>query len=156
MIGIKLQPKHFPTLFLFGVLYGFFFVNYADLRVTSSFHLWLILCYFAPFIPLLLLSRLKYWKEVLTLGLLSSLMNDLFYAEAAILFLGHEINLIEWYKWQFGFYWTDAKWNFSGGFFTFPVTSILMGASIYARIATILILLIKRRKNYLSQTEKDT
>jgi hypothetical protein len=89
----------------------------------------------------------KNWDLFLALGLLSSLMNDLFYAPMSNYFFGGSYNLSEWFLQQLGFRGNIVIYHFQGGFFTFPVTSWLMGLSIYLRILLIFFLL----RNWLSK-----
>jgi hypothetical protein len=79
----------------------------------------------------------------MSLGILSSLMNDLFYAPIGNIIGWTNYNLIEWYKWQLGLYGLNVKWYFDGGIFTIPVSSILMGLSIYTRIVIAYLILLK-------------
>jgi hypothetical protein len=126
-------------LVVYSALYGFLAVNYIDLVVPGSsvpgYHLWLVFQYFAPFIPILFALGFDDWEIVLSMGFLGSLMNDLGYYPAAMLFFGREVDLADWYMFQLGFRGFEARWIFNGGFFTFPVTSLVMGLSIYARAA---------------------
>lgn len=127
-------------LILYSVIYGLLMINYIDLVTPGSnipgYHLWLIIQYFAPFIPILCLFGFENWELVLSLGLLGSLMNDLFYAPIGILCFNKNYNLVDWYLWQLGFYMFDVKWQANIGFTLIPVSSLLMGVLIYARIIT--------------------
>jgi len=131
----------------YSAIYGAFHVNYIDLVTPGSnipgYHLWLAVAYFAPFIPILLLLGFDDWELLLSMGFLASLMNDLLYCPVGMLLFGRRVDLAEWYLWQLGFRGLDAKWTFNGGFFSLPVSSALMGASIYAR-ATATYLLCRR------------
>jgi len=131
-------------LLVYSALYGLFHINYIDLIVPGSYipgyHLWLTMMYFAPFIPILFLYGFDNWELVVSLGLLASLMNDLFYYPVGLILFGIRVDLVEWYKWQLGFKGLDVKWCFNGGFFRIPVSSALMGLSIYARIAAVVFL----------------
>jgi hypothetical protein len=125
------------------LLYGLFVINILDLTVRGfwGYHLFLILLYFLPFLAVGLVVGFEYWRLLLGLGLLTSLMNDLFYG-----FIGNALGwthyqLKQWMAWQFGFYGTEVKWYFNGGFFKIPVSSLLMGTSIYARIVAVYFLL---------------
>jgi len=135
-----------PTfrLFIFSIVYGLFYVNYIDLVVPGSnvpgYHAWLGVTYFISFIPVILILGLREWKLVLCLGLVASLMNDLFYYPISLLFFGRAPDLYSWYMFQLGFRGFTTAWTFNAGFLTFKVTSLLMGASIYARVAIIVAL----------------
>jgi len=83
---------------------------------------------------------------LLSMGFLASLMNDLFYCPVGMVLFGRKVDLAEWYLWQAGFRGfkgLDVKWTFNGGFFTVPVSSFLMGLTIYARIAATALLCYK-------------
>jgi hypothetical protein len=56
--------------------------------------------------------------------------------------VGRTVDLHEWYSFQFGFKGLQDSWTFNGGF-TFPVTSLLMGLTVYARTALTYALLMK-------------
>lgn len=132
-------------LTLYSALFGLFHVNYIDLVTPGSqvpgYHLWLIALYFAPFIPICLIKSFKDWELLLSLGLEASLMNDLFYMPIGKLLFGINIDLLEWYKWQFGF--GTGSWTFNGGFFFIQVTSQLMAVSIIIRVILLILLLRK-------------
>ncbi|MCS7120855.1 MAG: hypothetical protein RMJ07_06910 [Nitrososphaerota archaeon] len=136
-------------LFLFSILHGLIYVNYIDLVVPGSnipgYHLWLVVTYFIAFIPLLFLLGLEEWKLILCLGLTASLMNDLFYYPVGILLFQRPCNLYDWYLFQLGFKGLTYSWTFNAGIFKIPVTSLLMGSSIYLRAAAILLLIYKRQ-----------
>jgi hypothetical protein len=131
----------------YSALYGLLAINYIDLVTPGSsvpgYHLWLAFQYFAPFVPILFVLGLDDWELAAAMGLWGSLYNDLFYAPVGRLLFGRAVDLLEWYSFQLGLRGLEARWTFNGGFFTFPVTSLLMGLSIYARIALIAALLWK-------------
>jgi hypothetical protein len=134
-------------LAVYSAVYGLLSINYIDLVTPGSnvhgYHLWLVIQYFTPFIPILFVLGFDDWEVVLGMGLLGSLMNDLGYYPAAIILFARKVNLHEWYFFQLGFKGLEVRWTFNAGFFTFPVTSIAMGLSIYLRIALIYLLLLK-------------
>ncbi|MEM0050361.1 MAG: hypothetical protein QXW39_07540, partial [Candidatus Bathyarchaeia archaeon] len=99
-----------------------------------GYHLWLIIQYFAPFLSILCLLGFEDWELIVSLGLLGSLMNDLFYAPVGMILFGKEYDLIEWYLWQLGFHLLDVKWYANLGFIMIPVSSMLMGVLIYTRM----------------------
>lgn len=142
-----------PTskLFIFSIIYGLFYVNYIDLVVPGSsvpgYHAWLAVTYFISFIPIILIWGLKEWKLVLCLGLTASLMNDLFYYPVSLLLFGRAPDLYSWYMFQLGFKGFTPAWTFNAGFMKFTVTSLLMGVSIYARIAIVTVLTLPHRVN---------
>jgi uncharacterized membrane protein HdeD (DUF308 family) len=130
-------------LILFSAFYGLVLVNWIDLFATSApaYHIWLILTYMAPFGVLIVFQGLKDWQLALSLGLLVSLMNDLGYYFVGDLLFGFHKALIPWVEGQLGFYGSQLLFTFQGGAFTIPVTSTLMGISIYARIAVVALIL---------------
>ncbi|MBC7129993.1 hypothetical protein H5T51_02080 [Candidatus Bathyarchaeota archaeon] len=136
-------------LFIFSILYGLFFINYIDLVVPGSnvpgYHAWLGIAYFISFIPIILMEGLREWRLVLSLGLMASLMNDLFYYPVSMILFGRAPDLYNWYLFQLGFKGFTTAWTFNAGFFTIKVTSILMGTSIYLRAAIIAVLTLKGR-----------
>ncbi|MEM2523027.1 MAG: hypothetical protein QXW82_07770 [Candidatus Bathyarchaeia archaeon] len=136
-------------LFIFSIIYGLFYINYIDLVVPGSnvpgYHAWLGAAYFISFVPVILIWGVREWKLVLCLGLTASLMNDLFYYPVSLLLFGKAPDLYNWYMFQLGFKGFTRSWTFNAGFFTFPMTSLLMGVSIYLRIAIIAALAMKGR-----------
>ncbi|MGB9614361.1 MAG: hypothetical protein ACPL3B_02525 [Fervidobacterium sp.] len=133
-------------MLIYSFFYGLFVINIIDLTTKSfwGYHLFLVSLYFFPFITVVLILGFDDWELLFSLGLLSSLMNDLFYALIGNIFFHIDYNLREWYLQQLGFMGDKyLGWDFNGGFFTIPVTSILMGVSIYARIILVFIILRK-------------
>jgi hypothetical protein len=130
-------------LIIFAVVYGFVNINWIDLFATSApyYHIWLILAYFAPFGVVILFQGLKDWQLALSLALLVSLMNDLGYFFTGDLIFGFHRDLVQWLGGQLGFQGNTVLFTFQGGELTFPVTSYLMGFSIYARIAVVSVIL---------------
>jgi hypothetical protein len=101
----------------------------------------LIALYFAPAYGLFALYGTRDWELYLAIGLLASLMNDLFfYPVGELMHLVSGINLLAWYKLQLGLDGWAVDFWFKGGLFTFPVWSWLMGLSIYLRIITVILL----------------
>jgi len=133
-------------LVVFAAFYGIVFVNWIDLfnggayiNVVPGYHLWVVMAYMIPFGVLLVIQGRKDWELALSLGLLASLGNDLAYFVVGNAFFGFNVNLLDWYAHQFGFYGNTILFTFNGGFFSFGVPSWLMGASIYARIAVVML-----------------
>jgi len=122
-------------------------INWVDLIGVARdplhvYHLWLIAMYFAPFLPLVLLYGVKDFKLFLAMGLLTSLMNDLFYFFASFVLMTGNFTwsqLWSFYAFQLGLDGWQYKWVFQGGIIQFPVYSWLMALSIYARIAIVII-----------------
>ena len=130
-------------LILFSAFYGLVMVNWIDLYGSSApgYHIWVILTCMAPFGVLLVFQGFKDWQVAFALGLLVSLMNDLGYYFMGDLLFGFHVSLIPWLGSQLGFGGDLTLFTFQGGSFSFPVSSILMGISIYARIAVVAVVL---------------
>ena len=132
-------------LVVFAAFYGIVFVNWIDLfyggtyNVVPGYHIWVIIAYMIPFGVLLVIQGRKDWELALCLGLLASLGNDLCYYVIGDAFFGFHMNLLDWYAHQFGLYGNTTLFVFNGGFFSFGVPSWLMGLSIYARVAVVIL-----------------
>jgi uncharacterized membrane protein HdeD (DUF308 family) len=130
-------------LVLFSAFYGLILINWLDLYGTSApaYHIWLVLTYMAPFGVLIVFQGLKDWQLALSLGLLVSLMNDVGYFFIGDLLFGFHKAILPWIEGQLGFFGNQLLFEFQGGIFTIPVTSILMGFTIYGRIAVVSLVL---------------
>ena len=136
------SERKLPFLIVFAVIYGLVFINYIDIispgGSESGYHLWLTLMYFLPFIGLSI-SNLKNWKLTVALGLIASLMNDVFYL-LIMYFMGFHVNLFSKYS-----LWlipqNTVLFNLNLGFAVIPVASWMMAFSIYARIAITFVML---------------
>jgi hypothetical protein len=158
--ALKAFNKRLKLYILLSVLYGLVFVNYIDNHIAGSafsgYHMWLTIMYFFPFI-ILTVTFPKNWQLTLGLGLLASLMNDVFYGIVRSL-LGYPIDL-NWY-YQLWLIPSDILlFSLNLGITIIPVYSWLMSISIYARIP-IIILMIWRWKQqaetrYLNQPAQD-
>lgn len=140
--GIKLSnPKQITLIKLiaFAVFYGLLIVNWIDLFGSSApgYHVWLILVYLAPFDVLLVFQGLKDWQLAVCLALIVSLVNDLDYYITGDLFFGFHVNLIPWLAGQLGFLGGKVLFTFDAGVFTLPITSLVMGISVYSRMAIV-------------------
>jgi len=126
-------------LVLFSLFYGLVLINWIDLfaNTAPAYHIWLILTYMAPFGVLIVFQGAKDWQLAFSLGLLVSLTNDVGYYFAGDLLFGFHVQLLPWLAGQLGFLGNQLLFTFQGGLFTIPVTSYLMGASIYARLAVV-------------------
>ncbi len=126
-------------LILFSAFYGLILINWVDLYGTAApaYHIWLIMTYMAPFGVLIVFQGLKDWQLAVSLGLLVSLMNDVGYFFVGDLLFGFHRALVPWVEGQLGFHGMQVLFIFQGGAFTIPVTSILMGFTIYARVAVV-------------------
>ncbi|MEM0457406.1 MAG: hypothetical protein QXI01_06795 [Nitrososphaerota archaeon] len=122
-------------------------MNYIDLVTPGSsipgYHLWLIALYFAPFVPILLILGFDDWELLVSMGLTASLMNDLFYYPIGMLLFGRTVDLLDWYMFQLGFKGFEVHWHANLGFTVIPVSSLLMGASIYVRLIIVVLLLVR-------------
>ena len=144
--GLRATNKRQLTLvklILFSAFYGLVLVNWIDLYGSSApaYHIWVILTYMAPFGVLIVFQGLKDWEVAFALGLLVSLFNDLGYFFVGDLLFGFHVSLIPWLGNQLGFRGNLVLFTFQGGLFSFPVTSIMMGVVIYARIAVVAVVL---------------
>lgn len=130
-------------LILFAAFYGLVLVNWIDLFATSApaYHVWLILTYMAPFGVLIVFQGFRDWQLALSLGLLVSLMNDVGYFFVGDLLFGFKTSLLPWLAGQLGLLGNQTIFYFQGGTFSFPVSSALMGVSVYARIAVVSVVL---------------
>jgi len=130
-------------LILFAAFYGLVLVNWIDLYGSQApgYNIWVISTMMAPFGVVLVFQGFKDWQLALSLGLLVSLMNDLGYYFTGDLLFNFHVSLLPWLANQLGFRGNLVLFIFQGGLFSFPVTSILMGASIYARAAVVAVVL---------------
>jgi hypothetical protein len=147
-VDSRQKAGNLRKLFAYSILYGLFSVNYIDLAMSGSnvpgYHLWLLVSYFAPFVPLLLFFGLQDWELVASLGLTASLMNDLFYYPVGMLMFQRSVNLGDWYSQQLGLKGLSyAGFMFDVGSLRIPVMSWMMGLTIYLRIVIIVALTIK-------------
>jgi hypothetical protein len=132
------------TLFLliFAVVYGLIFINFIDIVTPGGniggYHLWLVLMYFVPF-AILSVIDIKNWKLTLGLGLLTSVMNDVFYGLMRNM-MGQPYDLTRYYN-----LWlipqSTKLFTLNLGFITIPVMSWMMAASIYIRFGAVFALL---------------
>ncbi|MCI4342199.1 MAG: hypothetical protein L3K11_07500 [Thermoplasmata archaeon] len=124
---------------LFSLLYGLVLINWIDLfgKTVPGYGLWLILTYFAPFWMMLVYEGFSEWPLAVTLGLLVSLANDVGYFFVGNLLFGFNVNLGPWIAGQLGLQGSTIVTTFQGGSFVIPVSSLLMGLSIYARIVAV-------------------
>lgn len=136
--------RKFRAYLVFAVVYGLVFVNYID-NISggfSGYHLWLVFMYFFPFFATSIFFP-KSWQLTIGLGLLASLMNDVFYGVVRNL-MGFPFNL----KWYYTAWLIPGKadlFQMNLGFAVVTVVSWMMAASIYARIIAVVFLLGKWR-----------
>jgi len=131
-----------PFLIIFAVIYGLVFINYIDISTPGGsdygYHLWLVLMYFLPFVGFSIFN-LKNWKFTIGLGLITSLMNDVFYNFIRYL-IGMHINLSTYYS-EWLIPQNAVLFHLNLGFVVFPVQSWMMAASIYLRVAAVCLML---------------
>ena len=152
----KAFNKKFYIYVTISILYGLIFVNYID-NITpggiySGYHLWLTIMYFFPFI-ILTISFPRNWQLTIGLGLLASLMNDVFYGAVRSL-MGIPIDL----NWYYNLWLIPSGtllFNLNLGIAIIPVYSWLMSLTIYLRIVLVILLLWRWRQQaktrYLNQ-----
>jgi hypothetical protein len=154
--ALKAFNKKFRLYIILSALYGLVFVNYIDNIIAggfySGYHMWLTVMYFFPFI-ILTITFPKNWQLTVGLGLLASLMNDVFYGLVRSL-LGYPTDLTRYYQLWFIPSGTHI-FDLNLGAVTIPVYSWLMSLSIYGRIPIIILLLWlwkqQAKNRYLSQ-----
>ena len=139
---IQSFEKKFSFFVVFAVLYGLVFLNYIDVMtpggVETGYHAWLSIMYFFPFIALTL-SYPRNWLLTIGLGLVASLMNDVFYGVVRNLIAG-PYDLTSYYtRWLIPGGTTLFHLNL--GFTIIPVQSWMMALFIYARIPIVILLL---------------
>jgi CheY-like chemotaxis protein len=125
---------------VFSVVYGIVFINYIDVLSGGyeGYHLWLIIMYFFPFATLSMFFP-RNLHLTLGLGLLVSLMNDVFYGVVRNL-MGVPLDLT-WYYYNWLIPTDTVLFKLNLGFTVVPVYSWMMALSIYIRIAAVVILL---------------
>lgn len=140
-IGLAGVQGKLHFLIIFSVLYGLVFINYIDIASSGlnyGYHLWLVLMYFLPFVGFSMLN-LKNWKLTIGLGLITSLMNDVFYGLAKYT-IGVPTDLSRYYHlWLIPS--NSFLFNLNLGFTVITVFSWMMALSIYLRIGVVVGLL---------------
>ncbi len=137
---LQLVNKKFKIYILLAVVYGLIFINYIDLFFSGhGYHLWLTAMYFFPFFALTTLHFRRNFRLTLSLGLIASLMNDLFYYPVGYIF-GVHADLTRYYT-----LWLIPSntflFNLNLGFAVFSVFSWMMALAIYWRIFLVCIML---------------
>ncbi|MEM1587193.1 MAG: hypothetical protein QXS10_06400 [Candidatus Bathyarchaeia archaeon] len=81
-MNVNNRGRLLVALVLYSIFYGAFVVNLIDLRfpLEGWFHVFFGVIYFCPSLIVLIVLGFRGWRLALALGLLTSLMNDLFYA----------------------------------------------------------------------------
>jgi len=149
------SDNKFALLVAFAVVYGLVFINFIDIvssGATSGYHLWLTFMYFLPFVGFSLLN-LRNWSLTVGLGLVASLMNDVFYGAVRALF-GLPLD-IHWYYSQWLIPQGTLLFNLNLGFTILPVYSWMMALTIYVRIGVVAALLWHWKRTRRLQTSKE-
>ena len=154
------STKEFDRKFIlyavFAVVYGFVFINYIDVLSGGyqGYHLWLVIMYFFPFATLSMLFP-RNLQLTVGLGLLVSLMNDVFYGVMRNL-MGFPLDLT-WYYHNWLIPGNGVLFQLNLGFAVIPVLSWMMALSIYLRIIAVVILLriwqTKAKISYINQEQ---
>ncbi|MCW4030237.1 MAG: hypothetical protein NWE92_11395 [Candidatus Bathyarchaeota archaeon] len=138
---------------LFSVVYGVVFINYIDIASpvpSNGYHLWLVIMYFLPFVGFTLLNP-RNWELTLGLGLVASLMNDVFYGALKYLAGSLSIGVNTYYS-----LWLVPQntllFTLNLGFTTVSVFSWMMALSIYLRIAVVVLLLWHWKRSIRGKT----
>ncbi len=148
--------RKFVLYLVFAVVYGFVFINYIDVISGGygGYHLWLVIMYFFPFATLSMLFP-RNLQLTVGLGLLVSLMNDVFYGVMRNL-MGFHLDLT-WYYHNWLIPGNATLFQLNLGFTTIPVLSWMMALSIYLRIIAVVILLKiwsgPAKINYINQEQ---
>jgi len=139
------KTKIFSKLMAYSILYGIVLINYIDIVSSGgyAYHLWLVAMYFAPFVIFLLVDP-KDWNLTVSLGLISSLMNDVFYGLIVYL-AGKSIDLF-WYYNLWLIPHNELLFDLNFGVFRVPVFSWMMALSIYSRIILVYMLIKKWKR----------
>jgi hypothetical protein len=137
---IQAFEKKFTAYMILSIVYGLVFVNYID-NISGGYegyHLWLLIMYFFPFIALTVFYP-RNWQLTIGLGLVTSIMNDLFYGVVRNL-MGFTLNL-KWYYTAWLIPSNTFLFQMNLGFAILQVLSWMMAISIYARIIAVFFLL---------------
>lgn len=137
--AVQAFRRYFKLFFIFSVVYGLIFINYIDILIQGGYgyHLWLIVMYFFPFVVLSLIFPHN-WPLTIGLGLLSSLMNDMFYGPIKYL-VGVQLDLTSYYTLRL-LPSNVAMFKMDVGFAVVQIYSWTMVISIYSRIVLIVVL----------------
>jgi hypothetical protein len=137
---LQLINKKFKIYIVLSIIYGLVFINYIDIAYSGNgYHLWLIAMYFFPFFALAIFNFRKNFKLTLSLGLMASLMNDLFFGPIKYL-LGLCSDIVRYFTlWLIPS--NHVLFNLILGFSTIQIFSWMMAFSIYGRVALVFIML---------------
>jgi hypothetical protein len=142
---LEMVNKKFKLYIVLAIVYGVVFINYIDLVFSGGgsggYHLWLIPMYFFPFFALSALSFRRNIRLTLALGLIASLMNDVFYGPVGYLFGSTRIPDLGAYFSHWLIPSNAHLFNLNLGFTIVEVTSWMMSITIYARIFLIFVFL---------------
>jgi hypothetical protein len=157
--AFKAFNKRFYIYVILSILYGLIFVNYIDNIISGGlyggYHLWLTIMYFFPFL-ILTISFPRNWQLTIGLGLLASLMNDVFYGLIRS-FMGYPLDL----NWYYNLWLIPSGtllFHLNLGIAVIPVYSWLMSLTIYVRVLLVVVLLWRWRRQaktrYLEQPKE--
>jgi hypothetical protein len=137
---LQLINKKFKIYVVLSIIYGLIFINYIDIAYSGDgYHLWLIAMYFFPFFAFSIFHFRRNFRLTLSLGLIASLMNDLFFGPIKYL-LGLRSDLLSYFTlWLIPS--NHVLFNLNLGFATVQIYSWMMAFSIYGRIALVCIML---------------
>ncbi|MCW4024503.1 MAG: hypothetical protein NWF01_05645 [Candidatus Bathyarchaeota archaeon] len=140
---LEIVNKKFKLYIVLAIVYGVVFINYIDLVFggSSGYHLWLIPMYFFPFFALSALSFKRNIRLTLALGLIASLMNDIFYGPVGYLFGSTRIPDLGLYFTHWFIPSNTFLFSLNLGFTVVDVYSWMMSLTIYARIFLIFVLI---------------
>ena len=130
----------------FAIIYGLLPINWVDLfnPALPGYHIWLTIMYMAPFALVVLMEGFSLVPLALSLGLLASLMNDLFYYPVGDLFFGMKVDRPVLVARPARFRQASTASTLSrAASLRFDVTSMILGASVYLRIFIVAFLLYK-------------
>lgn len=154
--AIKSFNKRFIFYLVFAVVYGVVFINYIDVITGGyeGYHLWLVIMYFFPFATLTMIFP-RNLQLTLGLGLLVSLMNDVFYGVIRSM-MGLPLDL-NWFYYNWLVPTDTLLFTLNLGFAVIPVYSWMMALTIYLRIILVYILLrmwyIPAKIRYINQAQ---
>ncbi len=117
--------KKFKLYVVFSVVYGLVFINYIDVISGGyeGYHLWLVIMYFFPFATLSMLFP-RNLQLTVGLGLVVSLMNDVFYGVVRNV-MGFPLDLT-WYYNRWLLPGNATLFQLNLGFIVIPVLSWMM------------------------------
>ncbi len=155
---LVLAALAFGALFVNYIEYGVFAVLPADAIVPSMYHLWLEVLYVVPFLGIVMFGGPLSIAFVYVLGRITSLANDFAYPlYAKYIAQSYDGSVWEWWSWLSGFGSSDAfSWTVELPFFTFQMTSAMMGVNLIVRLVIIAGFFLAAHKVWSRQADADT